>query len=208
MSAAIGLGVLISGGGTTFLNLHEVIQAGKLNAEIRCVISSKAKAAGLARARELGYPGWLVRRGNFESDQTFSAAITAILESSSVDLAVLGGFLRRYLPTGKFDRRCINIHPSLIPAFCGKGYYGHLVHEAVWRRSCKVSGCTVHLVNDRYDEGPIILQKSVSIDDRDTPEDIRRKVFALECQALPEAIAYFAENRIRFEGGRSIIAPA
>ena len=207
MNATLRLGVLISGGGTTFLNLHEHIQSGRLNAEIACVVSSRRKVAGVTRARDLGYPTFAVARSKYEDDAGFSSAITKILSDHGAELAVLAGFLKIYLPSGPFAQRCINIHPALIPAFCGKGFYGNRVHQAVWERSCKVSGCTVHLVNEHYDEGPIIVQKSCAIHDQDSPEDIRRKVFELECEALPEAITLFAEDRIRFEAGRSIISP-
>ncbi len=207
MSGALRLGVLISGGGTTFLNLHEKIASGALAAEIACVISSRSKAAGLARARELGYAAYFIGRRRFADDEAYSAAIDARLDAHAVDLVVLAGFLRRYLPPPQRREHCVNIHPSLLPAFGGEGFYGMRVHEAAWGRSCKVSGCTVHLVTERYDEGPIIVQKTVALDSADTPEDIRRKVFALECQALPEAIGLFAEGRIRFENGRALVAP-
>ncbi len=201
------LGILISGGGTTFLNLHERIKAGQLQAEIACVVSSKSKAAGLDRAREFGYPSYFVGRRKHPSDEAFSEAITKIMEDRQVDLIILAGFLRKYIPSERYNQRCLNIHPALIPAFCGLGFYGMKVHEAVWRKSCKVSGCTVHLVNAHYDDGPIIVQKTVALDHNDTPEDIQRKVFKEECEAYPEAIAYFIENRITFQNGRSIIAP-
>jgi len=206
MSGRLKLGALISGGGTTFLNLHRKIEAGALDAEIACVISSRAKAPGLDKARELGYPARFLGRKRFDSDAAYSAAITDVLESHGVELIVLAGFLRKYLPGPRYRQRCINIHPSLLPSFGGQGYYGMRVHEAVWRRSCKISGCTVHLVTENYDEGPIIVQKAVPIDSRDSPEDIRRKVFALECEALPEAIQAFAENRVAFEQGRALLA--
>lgn len=207
MSASLRLGILISGGGTTFLNLHQKILSNQLSAEIACVVSSSRKALGLAKARELGYPAQVVQRSKFEDDESFSRAIIGHLCNHRVDLVVLGGFLKKFIPMSPFQQRCINIHPSLIPAFCGKGFYGMKVHQAVWDRSCKISGCTVHLVNANYDEGPIILQKATAIDDRDTPETIKDKVFGLECQALPEAIDLFVKDRIRFEKNRSIIQP-
>ena len=203
---SLRLGILISGGGTTFLNLHERIGQGTLDAEIACVISSKSKAKGLERAEEFGYPNYFVGRKKYPDDRAYSDAMTELLEKHGADLVILAGFLKKYLPGARYKERTLNIHPALIPAFCGHGFYGMKVHEAVWRRSCKVSGCTVHLVNENYDEGPIILQKTVGIVDSDTPEDIRRKVFEQECEAYPEAIRLFIENRIHFEGGRSVIA--
>jgi len=199
------LGILISGGGTTFINLHDQIQGGYLNAEIACVVSSKSKAAGLQRAEEFGYPAHFIGRKKHDSDQSFSNAISALMLEHRVDLIVLAGFLKKYLPGPPFQERCLNIHPALIPAFCGKGFYGMNVHRAVWAKSCKISGCTVHLVNAHYDDGPIVVQKTVNLHDTDSPEDIRRKVFEKECEAYPEAIRYFIEDRIRFQDGRSII---
>ena len=169
------LGILISGGGTTFLNLHQKIQAGELSAEIACVVSSSSKAAGLHKARQLGYPGYFVGRRKWPSHLAFSNAIDQHLGHHRVDLVVLGGFLKKYLPGAQFDGRCINIHPSLIPSFCGAGFYGMRVHEAVWRRSCKITGCTVHLVNENYDEGPIILQKAVAVHHEDTASGYSEK---------------------------------
>jgi len=205
MSGSIRLGILISGGGTTFLNLHQKINSGHLPATIKCVVSSSSKALGLKRARELGYPSQVVRRSRFQDDATFSQAITEIMQAHDVELIVMGGFLKKYLPSKPYLERCINIHPSLIPAFSGQGYYGMNVHRAVWERSCKITGCTVHLVNANYDEGPIILQKATQLSHRDTPDTIKDKVFGLECEALPQAITYFVKDRIRFENGRSII---
>ena len=205
--SAFRLGVLISGGGTTFLNLHERIRTGDLAAEIACVVSSKSGAAGLTRARDLGYAHTAITRKAYPDDRLYSQAVTDYLISHRVDLVVLAGFLRKYLPGEPFRERCVNIHPSLIPAFCGKGFYGMKVHEAVWRRSCKVTGCTVHLVNDVYDDGPIILQRTVAVNHEDTPETIQKKVFEKECEAYPEAIRLFIEHRIRFENGRSLIDP-
>ena len=203
----IRLGVLISGGGTTFLNLHQQIQEGKLDARIACVVSSSARAAGLDRARELGYPSLSVSRKRAGDDEAFSEAINQFLVEKQVELVILAGFLKKYLPGPAFRERALNIHPSLIPAFCGHGYYGMKVHEAVWQRGCKVTGCTVHLVNQDYDEGPILVQQVVPVTDADSPEDIRARVFAAECEAYPRAIRYFAEGRITFPAGRAVIAP-
>ncbi|CAM2006409.1 phosphoribosylglycinamide formyltransferase [Acanthopleuribacter pedis] len=196
------LGILISGGGTTFLNVHERINAGTLDAEIACVISSRKKAFGLERARKLGYPDYSVNYRKLGDDQAASAAIQEILAEHRVDLVVLAGFLRVFLPGETYANRCINIHPSLIPAFCGQGFYGAKVHEAVYRRGCRVSGCTVHMVNDHYDEGPIIAQQSVALADGDDAAEIQRKVFAAECETLPRVVQWFAEGRIQVENGR------
>lgn len=202
------IAVLISGGGTTLDNLHAKIQAGDLAAEVVQVISSKTKAAGVAKARDYGYAVSVVSRRKYASDRDFSEAIGDLVRQAGAELIVLGGFLKMFLPPADYAERTINIHPSLIPAFCGAGFYGMRVHEAVWRKGCRVSGCTVHLVNEVYDEGPIIVQRAVELDHSDDAEAIRRKVFALECEALPEAIRYFAEGRITFRDGRAWVDPA
>lgn len=199
------LGILISGGGTTFLNLHKRIEAGELKAEIACVISSSKKAKGLERAQEYGYPTAAFSRRRFEDDQAYSLAIQNELQKHGVQLVILAGFLKMFHPGQAFENRCLNIHPSLIPAFCGHGFYGMKVHEGVHARGCKVSGCTIHLVNEQYDAGPIVLQKVVTIADGDSPEDIRAKVFEAECEAYPEAIRYFIDGRVSIENNRTFI---
>ena len=206
MNAPLKLAFLISGGGTTFTNVHDKIEAGALHAEIVCVISSSRKAAGLQRARDLGYAAHVVSRRKFDDDAAFSEAIGEHVRAAGAQLIVLGGFLKRFLPPQDYAQACINIHPSLIPAFCGAGFYGMRVHEAVWAKGCRVSGCTVHLVNEVYDEGPILVQRAVQLVDGDSPEMIRKKVFAEECEAMPEAIRMFAEDRVRFEAGRAVIS--
>lgn len=200
------LGILISGGGTTFLNLHQKILDNSLDAEIACVISSSFKAKGVTRAKELGYPTQVIRRKPFDSDEAFSTAIVEELSRYQCDLIILAGFLKRFLPLTPFENHCLNIHPSLIPAFCGKGFYGMKVHQAVWEKGCRISGCTVHLVNAHYDEGPIIVQKATSILSSDTPEIIQKKVFQLECEALPEAINLFINRQVRLANGRCEIS--
>lgn len=199
------LGILISGGGTTMVNLHERITAGKLKAEIVCVISSSSKAAGLEKAKGFGYPTHFLGRRKFADDVAYSEALTALLQEHGAELVILAGFLKMYLPSGPYKERTLNIHPSLIPSFCGKGFYGMKVHEAVWKRGCRVSGCTVHLVNENYDEGPIIVQRTVPLTPEDDPERIRQKVWELECEAYPHAIKLFVNNRISFENGRAVI---
>ncbi len=173
------LAVLLSGSGRTLDNFHERIKAGTLQAEIEVVISNVGDALGLEKAERYGYPA-LHALGN--------AATNDILVDFDIDLIVLAGFLKLYTAPAQLTRNVLNIHPSLIPSFCGDGFYGHFVHEAVKARGCQVSGCTVHLANEVYDEGPIVVQKCVALDDADTPDDIADKVFAVECEAFPEAI--------------------
>lgn len=206
MNRPLNLAILISGGGTTLLNLHERIQQGKLQARMVCVVSSSARAAGVSRAQALGYAVQVVKPKRSEDPQSYSQRIHQVLASHDVDLIVLGGFLRLFYPPRSHVKACINIHPALIPAFCGKGYYGMRVHQAVWDKGCRVSGCTVHFVNEEYDAGAIIIQRAVNLSSTDDPEAIRAKVFAAECEALPEAINLFAEGRILWKEGRILIA--
>ncbi len=173
------MAVLLSGSGRTLDNFHERIQAGSLRAGIAVVISNVASALGLEKARRYGYPAFHARNDE---------AINRILAEYEVDLIALAGYLKLYAPPAHLRRAVLNIHPALIPSFCGAGYYGHHVHEAVKAKGCTVSGCTVHFANENYDEGPIVLQRCVPLDDADSPDDIAARVFAAECEAFPEAI--------------------
>lgn len=173
------IAVLLSGSGRTLDNFHERIENGSLDAKIQVVVSNVKDALGLSKAEKYGYPAFL-GSGN--------AAINAILKDYSVDIVCLAGFLKLYEPPQALARAVVNIHPSLIPAFSGEGFYGSRVHRAVKARGCLVSGCTVHFASEIYDEGPIIVQKSVNLDFEDTPETIAAKVFAAECEAFPEAL--------------------
>ena len=173
------MAVLLSGSGRTLDNFHERIQGGTLHANVEVVISNISSALGLEKARNYGYP---------EFHAVGNDATNEIIAKYDVDLIVLAGYLKLYSPPENLKRSVLNIHPSLIPSFCGDGFYGHFVHEAVKSRGCKVSGCTVHFANEVYDEGPIVVQKCVSLDDNDTPDDIADRVFLAECEAFPEAI--------------------
>ncbi|BCO09820.1 phosphoribosylglycinamide formyltransferase [Desulfolithobacter dissulfuricans] len=183
------MAVLLSGSGRTLDNFHERIQDGTLRAEIQVVVSNVADALGLEKARKYGYPA-------FHAPD--NEAINEILARYDIDLIALAGYLKLYIPPDHLRKNVLNIHPSLIPSFCGDGYYGHHVHEAVKARGCKVSGCTVHFANEVYDEGPIVVQKCVSLDDDDTPDDIAAKVFARECEAFPEAINLVDEKGVDY----------
>jgi phosphoribosylglycinamide formyltransferase 1 len=173
------MAVLLSGGGRTLDNFHQRIETGSLRGQITVVISNQKSALGLEKARNYGYPAF----HGADND-----AINAILEDFEIDLVCLAGFLKLYAPPARLRRAVLNIHPSLIPAFSGAGFYGMKVHRAVKARGVKVSGCTVHFANAEYDEGPIIIQKCVALADEDTPEEIAARVFAAECEAYPEAI--------------------
>jgi len=201
------LAVLISGGGTTLRNLLEKIAAGALNAQVRLVVSSSPSARGIRFAEQAGVPHLVVERKAFDSDEAFSQVIFEKCRESATDVVVLGGFLKRLVLPPEFTHRVTNIHPALIPAFCGQGYYGHHVHEAVLDYGAKLSGCTVHFADNQYDHGPVILQKAVPVLDGDTRETLAARVFEAECQAYPEALQLIAEGRVRVEGRRVRISP-
>ena len=173
------MAVLLSGSGRTLDNFYERIENGSLQASIEVVISNVGSALGLEKAKKYGYPAFHAI-GN--------EATNEIIANYDVNLIALAGYLKLYSPPENLKRNVLNIHPALIPSFCGDGFYGHFVHEAVKARGCKVSGCTVHFANEVYDEGPIVVQKCVAVEDDDTPDDIASRVFEAECEAFPEAI--------------------
>ncbi|MFO0259991.1 MAG: phosphoribosylglycinamide formyltransferase [Planctomycetota bacterium] len=187
-SRAQRLAVLISGSGTTLRNLLQWQTAGKLAAQIVLVGSSSADAAGLQYAAAAGIPCFVVDHRTVRDEVEFSRQIFTRCRELTVDYVVLGGFLRKLRIPADFERRVVNIHPSLIPAFAGKGFYGRRVHEAVLRQGCKVTGCTVHFVDDEFDHGPIIDQAAVRVQDSDTPETLAARVFAAECELYPAVI--------------------
>jgi len=196
------IAVLISGGGTTLRNLIEHVAAGRLPVEIALVVSSRAGAGGLRFAAEAGIPAAVIERKAFADDAAFSRAVFNRCRAAGVDLVVLGGFLKRLVIPDDFAGRVVNIHPALVPAFCGEGYYGHRVHEAVLEYGAKLSGCTVHFADNQYDHGPVILQRAVPVLDDDTPETLAARVFEAECEAYPEALRWIAEGRVEVEGRR------
>lgn len=203
----IRLAVLISGGGTTMVNFLKEIKAGELNAEIALVIASREGIGGIDRAREAGLPCEVIARKGFDSAESFSSTLFDRCRAANVDLVTLAGFLSLIHIPADFQHRVLNIHPSLIPAFCGDGYYGHHVHEAVLARGAKVSGCTVHFADNEYDHGPIVVQRAVPVLEEDTPDSLAARVFTAECEAYPEAIRLFAAGRLQIDNGKLRIAP-
>jgi formyltetrahydrofolate-dependent phosphoribosylglycinamide formyltransferase len=195
-AVTVDLAVLLSGGGHTLQNFIDEIAAGRLDARIRVVVSSRRDAAGVQRAREAGIPCHVVERRRFASSEEFSAAITEALEPYAVDLVLLAGFLQLYLFPDKYRGRVLNIHPGLLPRYGGRGMYGHYVHEAVLAAGETESGCTVHLADHEYDHGPIVLQRRVPVLPGDTPETLAERVFAAECEAYPEAVRLFAAGKL------------
>jgi len=191
----IRLGVLISGGGTTLMNLLEYINEGRLNAEVAVVISSRSTVAGVERAKNAGLDVKIIRKKDYGDIDEFSKRIEEELVAANVDLVIQGGWLCLWKIPARYENRVMNIHPALLPSFGGKGMWGHHVHEAVLKAGCKVSGCTVHFCTNQYDKGPIIVQRACEVKDTDSPETLAARVFEQECIAYPQAIRLFAENK-------------
>jgi formyltetrahydrofolate-dependent phosphoribosylglycinamide formyltransferase len=201
------LAVLLSGGGTTLQNFLDRIRAGTLNAEVAVVVSSRREAYGLERARQAGVPAVAVARKEHPDGDRYGDALHAALEPFGVDLVLLAGFLSLFQPRARYAGRVMNIHPALIPAFCGTGFYGDRVHRAVLESGVRISGCTVHFADDQYDHGPIILQGTVPVLDDDTVESLAARIHTLEQELYPEAVRLWTEGRLRIEGRRVRILP-
>lgn len=202
---SIKLAVLISGGGRTLQNLIDHINKGKLDAEIEVVVSSRSDAFGLMRAIKSGIDGVCVPFLKYKSNgniEEFSKAINRHIDRFEIDLIVMAGFMHLFKAAPKWDGRIMNIHPALIPSFCGSGYYGKKVHEAVLEYGVRVSGCTVHFADNKYDNGPIILQSAVPVLEGDSADKLAARVFAEECKLYPRAIQLFAEDRLEITGRR------
>jgi len=191
----LNIAVCVSGGGTDLQAIIDACEAGKINGQIRLVISNRKKAYGLERARLHGIQAEWIK----DEDE-----ILKRFEEEKIDVVVLAGYLAIVGDKliEQYKNRIINIHPSLIPSFCGPGFYGMHVHEAVFKRGVKVSGATVHFVTGEVDGGPIILQRAVDISDLETPEDIQARVLEIEHEILPEAVALYCEGRVSVENER------
>ncbi|MEX0866596.1 MAG: phosphoribosylglycinamide formyltransferase [Pirellulales bacterium] len=198
--------MLISGGGTTLKNLLDRRAAGELNVDFRLLISSNAKSQGLQIAAAAGVPTLVIERGGSDSADAYSEAMFGPIRAAGAELVVMGGFLKLLPIPPDYENRVINIHPSLIPSFCGAGYYKERVHQAVLDHGAKITGCTVHFVDNQYDHGPIILQKAVAVEEGDTVESLQKRVFAAECEALPEAIHLFHAGRLHVEDRRVVVS--
>ena len=198
------IAVLVSGGGTNLQALIDAQARGELiNGEITAVISSNPGAYALERAAKAGIPGYVVARKEFPSSQAMTAALVEQLRALDIDLVVLAGFM--VILTGElvraFPTAILNVHPALIPSFCGAGYYGLHVHEAALAYGVKLTGATVHFVNEEPDGGPIVLQRAVEILEGDTPEVLQRRVMEqAEWHILPQAVSLFCEGRLCVEG--------
>ena len=200
----LNIAVLVSGGGTNLQALIDAEKAGKIeNGRISVVVASKPGVYALERAKNAGIEGVVLARKDFESVDDYSAALEKLLREKKTDLIVLAGFMTitNAAFTKAFENRIINVHPALIPSFCGKGYYGLHVHEAALARGVKLSGATVHFVNEVCDGGPILLQKAVPVEPGDTPETLQRRVMEqAEWQLLPEAVSLFCAGRLSVNG--------
>ena len=204
------VGVLVSGGGTNLQAILDAIDSGKItNAEVSLIISNNPGAYALERAKKHNIEAVCISPKQFENREEFHKALLAKLKESGVDLIVLAGFLVAIpsMIVEAFPNKIINIHPSLIPSFCGTGYYGLKVHEAALARGVKVVGATVHFVDEGTDTGPIILQKAVEVEEGDTPEVLQRRVMEqAEWKILPHAIDLIANGKVTVKDGRVSIA--
>lgn len=198
------IAVLVSGGGTNLQAILDAVDSGKItHGEVKVVISSRADAYALERAKNHSVDGKVVSRKNCQSQQEFEKGITDILDEYKIDLIVLAGFMSILSAdfTKKYENRILNVHPSLIPSFCGKGFYGLRVHEAALSYGVKVTGATVHFVNEIPDGGEIILQKAVYIEPDDTPETLQKRVMQeAEWKILPEAVEIVSERLMKEKG--------
>lgn len=205
----LNIAVLVSGGGTNLQALIDAQNAGQIeNGALSLVISSKADAYALERAKQAGISTRVLLRREFARQADYDAALLALLAEYQIDLVVLAGFMTIISETviREYENKIINVHPALIPSFCGPGFYGLHVHEAALEKGVKVSGATVHFVNEVCDGGPIILQKAVEVRQDDTPETLQRRIMEqAEWKLLPEAVSLFCAGKIAVENGRTII---
>ncbi len=206
------LAVLISGSGRTLKNFIDLAAEGELPIDIRLVVSSSAKATGLEHAASAGIPTVVVNRGDFPKgtagDKPYGDAIFAACREAGADYVAMAGFLKLAPVPDDFTGRVVNIHPALIPAFCGPGMYGHHVHQAVLDAGVKVTGCTVHFVDNQYDHGPIIWQQPVPVFADDTADTLAARVFVAEMEAYPHVLKLLAAGRVELDGGRVTIRKA
>ena len=203
------IAVLVSGGGTNLQALIDAEKRGELGGgQIVAVISSKAGAYALERAKNADIPGYVLPRKEFESNQAMTLALVKLLKELRIDLVVLAGCMIIFTQelVDAYPNAIMNVHPALIPSFCGQGYYGLHVHEEALRYGVKLSGATVHFVSAECDGGPIIAQKAVAVLEGDTPEVLQRRIMEeAEWKLLPEAVALFCQGRISVEGRNVII---
>ena len=203
------LGVFASGRGSNFKAIIDAIQENRLNADLRLLLSNKRDAGALSIARDVNVPTAVVSKQSFETRDVFIETMLSTLKQHGVEFVVLAGYMKKVPPEiiSAYRNRIVNIHPALLPSFGGKGMYGHHVHEAVIERGCKVTGVTVHIVDEVYDHGPIVAQRCVPVEEGDTPDRLASRVLKVEHQLYAEALQLFAEGRIEVAGQRTIINP-
>lgn len=203
------IAVLVSGGGTNLQALIDAQQRGEIkNGKITCVISSNPNVYALERASNNNIPTEVIRRKDYAEFDEYDNALTSLLQSKSIDVVVLAGFMTILgsKVINAFENRIINIHPSLIPSFCGEGFYGLKVHEEALKKGVKVTGATAHFVNEICDGGPIIIQKAVEIQNGDTPEILQKRVMEqAEWKILPKAVSLFCEDKIKVSDNKTEI---
>ncbi len=195
-NATLPIAVFLSGGGRTLANLIEHRDQHELPIDIRLVISSSSKVRGVDIARDAGIETLVVRKRDFPDPSEYCEAMFRPVRDCGARFVVMAGFLKHVLIPDDFAQRVVNIHPALLPAFGGAGMYGHFVHEAVLASGQSISGCTVHFVDNQYDNGPVILQRTCEVLPDDTPDTLAARVFQQECQALPAALRQIAEREI------------
>jgi len=205
MTPPLRIGVLLSGEGTSLENLFERIESGEVPAEVAVVISSRAGVGGLARAEKRGVPAVAIPRKQHRDVDDFNDRIHAELARHDVGLVACLGFLSPFQLRGTYEGKALNVHPALIPAFSGQGMYGRRVYDAVFEKGVKVTGATVHFVDEEYDHGPILLQRAVPVEEDDDIASLSARVQAVERELVPEAIRLIAQGRVTIEGGRTRI---
>ena len=200
--------VLISGTGRTLRDLLKAVDEGRVPIDVRLVIASTPNASGLQYAEFMGIPAEVIERKDYDSSDAYSAAIYQRCKEVGAEYIIMAGFAIRLTITPEFQNRVIGTHPALAPAFCGQGYFGRRVHEAVLEHGVKVTGCTVFFLDQEYNNGPVIIQKWTPVEPDDTVEKLEARVLKLETEALIEALQFLAENRIQVVGRRVRILPA
>lgn len=205
--SSINIGVLISGGGTNLQTLIDNTKSGYINGKIRLVVSNKKDAYGLVRAEKEDIENLYINRKDFNTEEEYNRKILEEFKKRDIELVVLAGYLKVLSKefVEEYSGRIINIHPSLIPSFCGKGYYGEKVHQKVLEYGVKVTGATVHFVDEGTDTGPIIIQKTVEVKDDDTVDTLKERVLKVEHEILPEAVKLFCDKKLSIQGRKVIV---
>ncbi len=207
MSDPLRIAAMISGGGRTLINILDQIDGGELNATVDLVIASRGEIAGVELAQARGLDVRIIRQHDFASEDDMHDSISAAITEKRIELVCLCGYLRWFRVDEPLIGRVMNIHPALLPNFGGQGMHGQIVHQAVLDSGRRFSGCTVHFVDDEYDHGPIVLQRTCPVLADDDHASLASRIFTLECQAYPEAIRLFAARRLVVDSGRVQILP-